>query len=186
MDNVLNTIKDSCSNLKYNKLIDGEQYKICESLFRKQKWRQELDKNNHKHQVDAFTNIHMTRYDKLKKILDSSFAGIVNADNKEYYQKKVDYVKSEIKKNVSEFEKYSKENDSKKIFREYVAKQSMYNKNKKTLKKQSDNLDFIDAKQKSVNESIQNEQYITLIYSVIFFICICTIIIISLVILYYE
>ena len=95
-------------------------------------------------------------------------------------------MKSEIKKNVSEFEKYSKENDSKKIFREYVAKQSMYNKNKKTLKKQSDNLDFIDAKQKSVNESIQNEQYITLIYSVIFFICICTIIIISLVILYYE
>tara|TARA_E500000178_G_scaffold272549_1_gene270792 strand:+ start:1230 stop:1790 length:561 start_codon:yes stop_codon:yes gene_type:complete len=186
MDNVLNTIKDSCSNLKYNKLIDDQQYKLCESLFSKQKWRQELDKNNHKHQVDAFTNIHMAKYDKLKKILDSSVSAIVNAENKEYYQKKVEYVKSEIKKNVSEFEKYSKENDSKKIFREYVAKQSVYNKNKKTMKKQNDNLDFIETKQKIVNESIQNEQYITLIYSVIFFISMCAIIIISLVILYYE
>lgn len=186
MDNILNTIKDSCGNLKYNKLINDQQYKLCESLFRKQKWRNELNKNNTKHQVDTFTNIHMTKYDKLKKILDSSFSGIVNAENKEYYQKRIEYVKSEIKKNVSEFEKYSKENDSKKIFREYVAKQSLFNKNKKTLKKQNDNLDFIDTKQKIVNESIHNEQYITLIYSIIFFICMCAIIIISLVILYYE
>ena len=28
MDNVLNTIKDSCSNLKYNKLIDDQQFKF--------------------------------------------------------------------------------------------------------------------------------------------------------------
>lgn len=185
MENVLTTIKESCEHLKTKKLINEEQFKLCEQLSSKQKWRDNLGSNTVTPQIDIFTQTHMNKYANYKKIVDSSFGGIVNAKNKDYYMKLLENVKKNIAKDIAEFQTYSQTNDSKRIFREYLAKQDLYSKNKNNIIKQSNNLDFIDSKHKHINENTQTENFRTLIYSGIFTICLLSIIIISIVILYY-
>ena len=94
-------------------------------------------------------------------------------------------MKKNIAKDIEEFQTYSQTNDSKRVFREYLAKQDLYSKNKNNIIKQGNNLDFIDSKHKHINENTQTENFRTLIYSGIFTICLLSIIIISIVILYY-
>ncbi len=116
----------------------------------------------------------------------NSFKNIVNADNKNHYLEKIEYTNKELKKNIEEFEKNSKNNDTNKLFKEYLAKQSQINKNKKTLEKQENNLEFIQTKQNNIVEQKETENMRTMIYGIIIGLSVLMIIIISVSILYYA
>lgn len=186
MEKVIDTIKQSCADLKTKKVIDNNQYKLCEQLFQKQKWTENLNSSSMQPQIDIFTEKHMQKYNQYKKILDNSFKNIVNADNKNHYLEKIDYTNKELKKNIEEFEKNSKNNDTNKLFKEYLAKQTQVNKNKKTLDKQENNLEFIHTKKNNIVEQKETENMRTIIYGIIIGLSVLMIIIISVSILYYA
>ena len=186
MEKVLDTIKQSCSDLKTKKVIDNQQYRLCEQLFQKQKWTENMNSKSIQPQIDILTEKHMQKYTQYKQILDNSFKMIPTATNKNHYLDKIEYTNKELKKNIEEFKKQSDDSETNTLFKEYLAKQTQVNKNKKTLDKQENNLEFIRTKQNNISEEKEIENMRLLIYSVIIGISVLMIIIISVSILYYA
>ena len=186
MEKVLDTIKQSCTDLKAKKVIDNQQYRLCTQLFQKQKWTENMNSKSIQPQIDIFTEKHMQKYTQYKQILDNSFKMMPTATNKNHYLDKIEYTNKELKKNIEEFKKQSEDSDTNKLFKEYLAKQSQVNKNKKTLDKQENNLEFIRTKQNTIKDEKETENIRTLIYSIIIGISVLMIIIISVSLLYYA
>ena len=110
MEKVLDTIKQSCSDLKTKKVIDNQQYRLCEQLFQKQKWTENMNSKSIQPQIDILTEKHMQKYTQYKQILDNSFKMIPTATNKNHYLDKIEYTNNELKKNIEEFKKQSDDN----------------------------------------------------------------------------
>ena len=68
MEKVLDTIKQSCSDLKTKKVIDNQQYRLCEQLFQKQKWTENMNSKSIQPQIDILTEKHMQKYTQYKQI----------------------------------------------------------------------------------------------------------------------
>jgi lipopolysaccharide export LptBFGC system permease protein LptF len=185
MEKVLNTIKQSCEDLKSRNVINDNQYKTCSELLSKQKWRDSIDEDILRSRMDSFSQKHMDDYNRFKKIIDNSLEALLDAkeDKREMYMKRIDDTNNRIKKRIEEFQ--MGQGDTSNIFKEFVAKQSIVNKNNKTIKKHNDNIEFIHSKQRTINNQNEIETYRRMIYIVFITLSILMIIIISIVILYY-
>ena len=72
MENIINTLKQSCEDLKTKAIISQTQYDQCLKLTKKQNWRNELKNETFTKEVDKIIQQELLKYNKYKKLVDKN------------------------------------------------------------------------------------------------------------------
>lgn len=193
MDKVINTIKESCDDLKQKDIINYTQHKECKDLIQKQNWREELKNERYKKQVDKIEKEEIKIYTKYEKLINKTYEQILNnyklslsnnnviyTNNVQKYLANLDNYNKELKSIIEKYQKPIKNKESFHIFRELVAKKELNKNYKKKIKQQKKDIDFMIEKNKKLEDkSINNKKrYNTLLVVLIILILLNIVIII--------
>ena len=193
MDKVINTIKESCDDLKKKDIINYTQHKECNDLIKKQNWRDELKNEKYIKQVDKIEKEEIKMYSKYEKLINKTYEQILTnfrlsvannntiyTTNVQTYLSNLDKYNKELKSIIEKYQKPIKNKESFHIFRELVAKKELNKNYLKKIKRQKKDIDYIIEKNKTLEDKSNNnkKRYTTLIVVLILLILLNIVIII--------